>query len=32
MKEKGKGMTGFTCKHEDIGLALVPVQYRSEVR
>jgi methionine salvage enolase-phosphatase E1 len=25
-------MTGFTCKHEDIGLALVPVQYRSEVR
>jgi len=25
-------MTGFTCKHEDIGLALVPVQYRNEVR
>jgi hypothetical protein len=25
-------MTGFTCKHEDIGLALVPVQYRKEVR
>ena len=25
-------MTGFTCKHEDIGLALVPVQYRNDVR
>ena len=25
-------MTGFTCKHEEIGLALVPVQYRNEVR
>ena len=25
-------MTGFTCKHEDIGLALVPVQYRNEAR
>lgn len=25
-------MTGFTCRHEDIGLALVPVQYRNEVR
>lgn len=25
-------MTGFTCRHEDVGLALVPVQYRNDVR